>query len=485
MPPTIDDREGARAAFGIPPDATCVLIFGGSLGARSINLAAVEAFADAPVHVLHVPGARDFADLRAPGPHYHLHEYVDPFGRALVAADLVVARAGGSVFELAQYGLPAVLVPYPHASADHQTANARWMAEAGAATILRDDELTPQRLRAEVDGLLADPDRLRAMAAASRALARPDAAQVVAREVLAAARATAALPPADRRRSDPAVGCSRPHRCASQPVGTPTAVEQTLSVNDWMNRAAASIEAEADHLTQLDAAIGDGDHGINMMRGMRAVTAALADGDPDAPPGKRLLLAGKTLVSTVGGASGPLWGSALRHGGRELGDTPELDGAALVEVLTAALAAVQDLGAAEPGDKTMVDALGPALATLRERARRRRPAGRRARRGGRCGRRGRARNDADAGAQGARVVPGRALRRASGPGRDVDRSDRPSARQRRRRPGLTTERRARRQMPERQVRARTSRFFLEMPLRMPDDPSPPNLAVFTISAASR
>ena len=140
-----------------------------------------------------------------------------------------------------------------------------------------------------------------------------------------------------------------------------------LSVNDWMNRAAASIEAEADHLTQLDAAIGDGDHGMNMMRGMRAVTAALADGDPDAPPGKRLILAGKTLVSTVGGASGPLWGSALRHGGRALGDTPELDGAALVEVLTAALAAVQDLGAAEAGDKTMVDALGPALATLRER----------------------------------------------------------------------------------------------------------------------
>jgi UDP-N-acetylglucosamine--N-acetylmuramyl-(pentapeptide) pyrophosphoryl-undecaprenol N-acetylglucosamine transferase len=188
VPPTIDDRAGARAAFGIPPDATCVLIFGGSLGARSINLAAVEAFADAPYHVLHVPGARDFGALRAPGPNYVLREYINPFGSALAAADLVVARAGGSVFELAQYGLPAVLVPYPHASADHQTANARWMAEAGAATILRDDELTPQRLRAAVDGLLADPDRVRAMAAASRALARPDAAQVVAREVLAAAR---------------------------------------------------------------------------------------------------------------------------------------------------------------------------------------------------------------------------------------------------------------------------------------------------------
>ena len=139
-----------------------------------------------------------------------------------------------------------------------------------------------------------------------------------------------------------------------------------LSVNDWMNRAAAAIEADAEHLTQLDAAIGDGDHGINMMRGMRAVTAALADGDPDALPGKRLILAGKTLVSTVGGASGPLWGSALRHGGRALGDTAEIDGPALVKVLTAALAAVQDLGAAEPGDKTMVDALAPALSALRD-----------------------------------------------------------------------------------------------------------------------
>ena len=80
VPPTVEDRDGARAAFGIPPDATCVLVFGGSLGARSINLAAIEAFADAPFHVLHVPGTRDFAELREPGEHYHLREYVDPFG---------------------------------------------------------------------------------------------------------------------------------------------------------------------------------------------------------------------------------------------------------------------------------------------------------------------------------------------------------------------------------------------------------------------
>jgi dihydroxyacetone kinase-like protein len=150
-------------------------------------------------------------------------------------------------------------------------------------------------------------------------------------------------------------------------MGTSIAVDHMLSVNDWMKAAAAAIEAEADHLTQLDSAIGDGDHGINMTRGLRAVTAALADGGADAPPGKRLILAGKTLVSTVGGASGPLWGSALRRGGRALGDAPELDGPALVEVLTGALEAVQELGAAVPGDKTMVDALGPAVTALRER----------------------------------------------------------------------------------------------------------------------
>jgi UDP-N-acetylglucosamine--N-acetylmuramyl-(pentapeptide) pyrophosphoryl-undecaprenol N-acetylglucosamine transferase len=187
VPPTIGDRPGARASFGIGPEETCVLVFGGSLGARSINQAAVAAFADAPYRVLHVAGRRDVAALRAPGPRYLLHDYVAPFGRALAAADLAVARAGGSVFELAQYGLPAVLVPYPAAAADHQSANARWMAERGAAVIVPDAELSPERLRGEVDAILADPARRRAMAAASQALARPDAAAVIAREVLAAA----------------------------------------------------------------------------------------------------------------------------------------------------------------------------------------------------------------------------------------------------------------------------------------------------------
>ncbi len=112
-----------------------MLIFGGSLGARSINTAAPVAFDDAPYRVVHVAGARDYPDLKAPGPHYVLLDYLTPFGIALAAADAAVARSGGSIFELAQYGLPSVLIPYPHASADHQSTNARWMAERGAALI--------------------------------------------------------------------------------------------------------------------------------------------------------------------------------------------------------------------------------------------------------------------------------------------------------------------------------------------------------------
>lgn len=187
VPATVDDREGARARFGFEPEETVVLVFGGSLGARSINEAAVDAFRDAPYRVLHVAGRRDFASLTAPGPDYVLRDYVVPFGLALAAADLAVARAGGSVFELAQYGLPALLIPYPHASGNHQDANARWMERAGAAAVLPDSELTPGRLREEVDALVRDDARRIAMAGASHRLARPDAARAIAREVLEAA----------------------------------------------------------------------------------------------------------------------------------------------------------------------------------------------------------------------------------------------------------------------------------------------------------
>lgn len=183
VPETYADRAQARSQLGIAADETAVLIFGGSLGARSINHAAVEAFKDAPYRVIHVAGTRDYPNLQAPGEHYVLLDYLSPFGVALAAADVAVARSGGSVFELAQYGLPAVLIPYPHATGDHQTTNARWMADAGAARVLRDDELSPERLREETDAVLA---ARATMAAASLGLARPDAARDIAREVLRA-----------------------------------------------------------------------------------------------------------------------------------------------------------------------------------------------------------------------------------------------------------------------------------------------------------
>jgi dihydroxyacetone kinase-like protein len=141
---------------------------------------------------------------------------------------------------------------------------------------------------------------------------------------------------------------------------------RSATVNVWMTEIAEVVRRERDHLTQLDAAIGDGDHGVNMNRGFDAVEKALAGQDGDVPPGRLLTVAGKTLISTVGGASGPLWGTALRRAGRALGDREELDGPALVEALDAAIVGVVELGAAAPGDKTMVDALRPALEALRD-----------------------------------------------------------------------------------------------------------------------
>jgi UDP-N-acetylglucosamine--N-acetylmuramyl-(pentapeptide) pyrophosphoryl-undecaprenol N-acetylglucosamine transferase len=191
IPPHATDRAAARARFGLDGADTCVLVFGGSLGARSINLAAVEAFSGASFNVLHVSGRRDYPELseRELAPTYDLREYLDlsQFADALTASDLVVARSGGSVFEIAAHGRAAILIPYPHAAADHQSANASWMADAGAAVVIPDGELGAARLGGEVGALLADPARLAAMAAASARLARPDAAHEVAAELLQAA----------------------------------------------------------------------------------------------------------------------------------------------------------------------------------------------------------------------------------------------------------------------------------------------------------
>jgi UDP-N-acetylglucosamine--N-acetylmuramyl-(pentapeptide) pyrophosphoryl-undecaprenol N-acetylglucosamine transferase len=201
VPPAATDRDAARVRFGIAPWETVVLVFGGSQGARSINHAALEAFAGARFRVLHAAGERDLADLQSPGPHYDLRGYISDFGEALVASDLVVARSGGSIFEVAAHGRPAVLIPYPYAAGDHQTANAQFMADAGAAVVIPDAELTGPRLALEVGGLLADRGRLSAMARASAALARPDAAREIAGELLAAAGGKAARGRAERAKA--------------------------------------------------------------------------------------------------------------------------------------------------------------------------------------------------------------------------------------------------------------------------------------------
>ena len=198
------DPGAARRRFGIPEGDRCVTVVGGSLGAQSINEAAFAAFAagddPGPVSspgtpwVLHIAGRRDHPDLErrwieAGRPErYLLLEYEPSLGDVLAAADLVVARAGGSVMEIAAAGRPAVLVPYPHATADHQSTNARWMVDGGGAEVIVDDELNGERLRSVVSELLNDPGRLGRMAVAARALAKPDAAERIAAEVLAAAR---------------------------------------------------------------------------------------------------------------------------------------------------------------------------------------------------------------------------------------------------------------------------------------------------------
>ena len=133
----------------------------------------------------------------------------------------------------------------------------------------------------------------------------------------------------------------------------------------WMRECSAAIAAQKDYLTQLDAAIGDADHGVNMTRGFAAVESKMDELDGGTPPGKLLVAAGQTLVSTVGGASGPLWGTALRRAGKAMGEAEQVDAAVLAEALQAAVAGVVELGAAQPGDKTMVDALQPAVDALR------------------------------------------------------------------------------------------------------------------------
>jgi UDP-N-acetylglucosamine--N-acetylmuramyl-(pentapeptide) pyrophosphoryl-undecaprenol N-acetylglucosamine transferase len=188
-------RAEARVALGLPGDAFVLAAFGALAGARRINEACVAAFGASGLEdgvIVHVTGTRDHARvveaITAPPERYRVLATSDRFWTVLAAADLAVSRAGGSVWELAAAGLPALLVPYPHATGDHQRANAEHFAAAGGAVIVDDTALDGERLRTTVAELRAAPGRLAGMREGMLSSARPDAAAAVARELLRLAR---------------------------------------------------------------------------------------------------------------------------------------------------------------------------------------------------------------------------------------------------------------------------------------------------------
>jgi UDP-N-acetylglucosamine--N-acetylmuramyl-(pentapeptide) pyrophosphoryl-undecaprenol N-acetylglucosamine transferase len=183
----VSQAEGRRR-FGLPEDGPVIAFFGALAGARSLNDFAVETYGRAGPAVLHVSGERDYERMLA---QVHRDDYVlvastDEFGAALAAPDLAISRAGGTVWELAAAGTPAVLVPYPHATADHQTVNARHFERGGGAILVAEEEL--DRVPELLEELLADPARLAGMREAMLAMARPDAAEEIAEELIALAR---------------------------------------------------------------------------------------------------------------------------------------------------------------------------------------------------------------------------------------------------------------------------------------------------------
>jgi UDP-N-acetylglucosamine--N-acetylmuramyl-(pentapeptide) pyrophosphoryl-undecaprenol N-acetylglucosamine transferase len=182
------DRAAARRVFGLPEDGPVLLVFGGSQGAHALNELAVNAFGSAGPAVLHLTGERDFASVREriQREDYRAIAFTDDFGAALAACDLGLARAGGSVWELAAAGKPAILVPSPNVTADHQTKNAAYFARGGGAIVVREPELLA--VPDLVKSLLADPARLAQMGAAMTRIARPEAAGDIADALLELAR---------------------------------------------------------------------------------------------------------------------------------------------------------------------------------------------------------------------------------------------------------------------------------------------------------
>jgi UDP-N-acetylglucosamine--N-acetylmuramyl-(pentapeptide) pyrophosphoryl-undecaprenol N-acetylglucosamine transferase len=177
-------REAGRQRFGLPTEGPVLAVFGGLAGAQALNEFAVDAYSERGPAVLHIAGERDFAAVhpKVARSDYVLLPTTEHFGEALAVADLAISRAGGTVWELAAAGTPAILVPYPHATSDHQALNARYFERGGGAVVVRQEELA--RVPALVEELLGDPVRLRRMSEAMTALAKPDAAAEIADELV-------------------------------------------------------------------------------------------------------------------------------------------------------------------------------------------------------------------------------------------------------------------------------------------------------------
>ena len=175
----------ARLRFELPREGPVLLVLGGSQGALALNELAVDNWGEDGPAVLHLCGERDYEALRrrVSRPDYRLLPFTDEIGAAYGAADVALARAGGSVWELAAAGLPAVLVPYPHATADHQAKNARHFEAAGGVVVVPEEELG--RAPAVVEELLNDPARRERMRVVMLELARPEAGARIAEELVA------------------------------------------------------------------------------------------------------------------------------------------------------------------------------------------------------------------------------------------------------------------------------------------------------------
>lgn len=182
------DRGKAWEALGFDPEKPLLLISGGSGGAQTLNCAVVGALkelGDRGIQVAHQTGRTHYeavvGEVGELPAHYRPLAYVDDMPALLAAATLVICRGGSSTLaEVTALGKPAIVVPYPYAVADHQTANARALDDAGAAVLVRDADFTPERLLSECDRLIQDPDALKRMAQASKSLGRPEAAEDVA-----------------------------------------------------------------------------------------------------------------------------------------------------------------------------------------------------------------------------------------------------------------------------------------------------------------